>query len=164
MACSFKNRLSVFMIPSFLLGGSVAASWIIGPIEMRVQESPIVVEGQIATVDIAPPSEMDTMQDVAHLRVGHIFKNQTNRLIGRGTVLTFHMHSSRALRRTGTFFWFEKGKKGIWLLEFSGGEFRVRNPGCFVNAGEKSTVLAALNESSAPNKSLKPTNPAQGDR
>lgn len=133
MRQSLRQALGVFLALQ-LAASSSQASWMYVPLARLVEQNPVVVAGRIVGIKTtdAPKDGRSRRLDIASLVVDRILKNEIDGLeIKVGGAIPLAMPSRKSARRTGNDIFYERGRDGVWILEYDGEYFRATYPGDF---------------------------------
>ena len=145
-----KTKLTIAL--AIAVAASALACWVELPLEKVIQQSHVVVIGEITSITIAdPPKTEDQYQfDVADITVQEVLLNTlTNRVIKPKHELPLSMPSTQNKHDISTDIRFKIGQKGIWILELKDKTFWATYPKDFQPMSaerEVRTVTKKLNE------------------
>jgi hypothetical protein len=132
-----------------LAASAVRASWMDLPLKQVVQQSHVVVIGEITGITAAdPPAQEDRYAfDIAHITVEDVLLNTlTNRVIQPGQELPLSMPSAGNSVRISTDIRYRAGMKGIWILELKDETFWATYPKDFQPMSAEKDVRQIVKE------------------
>lgn len=139
------RTIQLFLLILFPL--KVLACWVPIPLETLVEESPLVIRGQITDISRAPrqtaPQE-EVALDIASLRIDEILKSELGAEIRSGARIALAMPSVNNIEQWSTYLQYDKGLEGFWILEARDGKFWASYPADFQPLENRSEVLKAL--------------------
>jgi len=124
-----KTKLTIAF--GVMVASAAIASWIDLSLEKVIQQSHVVVIGEITHVTAADPPKDGIMYqyDVADITVKEVlFNNLTNRVVAPKQNLPLSMPSVKNRARMSTDIRYEVGARGIWILELRDGTFWATYP------------------------------------
>lgn len=124
------------------------ACWIDIPLEDVVQGSPLVVVGEIKRIKTAPRSRY--AYDTAFIKVERILKNSGLKTPQEaGEKIPLAMPSINNRNRTSTDIRYQKGQRGVWILEFHKGKFWATYPKDFQDVEQEKEIVEIIKRQAA---------------
>ncbi len=87
------------------------------PLNYRIQESPIILEGKVEEIEADIPDEDGYHHNLIHIKVADILKNDSDVPIEVGGDFTFRAASKKDPGTSATVY-YEEGWDGIWFFNF----------------------------------------------
>lgn len=87
------------------------------PLNYFIQESPIIIEGKIESIEADIPDEDGYHHNLIHIKVADVLKNDSDMPIEAGGEFTFKGASKKDPETSATIY-YEEGWEGIWFFNF----------------------------------------------